>query len=147
MRRNVFSVKAHCQVAAFDEIRFRYRRDCDKGGRVNHSFCVGCCAEDSYLVVRASECFEPFKRLLGIVQGRCQAVDAEVRVLDELGFAPFAGLRVIVGFDMAIDCMDSKLRVNVTNACSYIPSRTMKPILLQSKWSSATVPRLGDSVR
>ena len=134
-------------MAAFDEIRFRYRRDCDKGGRVSHSFCVGHCAEDSYLVVRCSECFDAFKGLLGIVQGRCHAVDAEVGVLDELGFAPLAGLRVVVGFDMAIDCMNGKLRFNVTNACSYMPSRTMKPILLQSEWSSVTVPRLGDTVR
>lgn len=142
MRRNVFSVKAHCQVAAFDEIRFRYRRDCDKAGRVSHSFCVGRCAEDSYLVFWGSECFDPFKGLLGIVQGRCHTVDAEVGVLDELGFAPFAGLRVVVGFDMAIDCMNGELRVNVTEACSYMPSRTMKPILLQSMRLSITVPKL-----
>ena len=119
-------------MAAFDEMRFRYRRDCEKPGRVDHSFRVGHGTEDGYLFVWCSECFYAFKGLLTIVQGRCHAVYAEVGVLDELGFAPFAGLRVVVGFDMAIDCIGRKLRVNRSIVFSYMPSRTLKPMLSQS---------------
>ena len=35
---------------------------------------------------------------------------AEIRVLDELGFAPFSALDAVVGFDMAVDCVTCKLR-------------------------------------
>ena len=37
-------------------------------------------------------------------------MDAEVGVFDELGLTPFARLCVVVGFDMAIDCIFVSLR-------------------------------------
>ena len=57
---------------------------------------------------------------------------AKVGVLDEVRFAPLAGLNVVVGFDMAIDCISCKLSVDMSTACSYMPSRTLKPMSSQS---------------
>ena len=65
-------------------------------------------------------------------------MDAEVGVLDELGFAPIAGLSVVVGFYMAVDCITCKPRVNANTKCSHMPSRTWKPMFSQSAELSAT---------
>ena len=123
-------------------MRFRYRRDRDKSGRVGHSFCIGRGAEDGDLIICCSKCFDTFKSLLGVVQSRCHAMDAEVGVLDELGFVPFAGLSVVVGFYMAIDCITCKPRANTNTECSHMPSRTLKPMLSQSAQLSATTMKL-----
>ena len=128
-------------------MRFRYRRDRNISGRMSHSFCIGHGAEDGYLIIWGSKCFDTFKSLLGVVQGRCHAMDTEVGVLDELGFAPFAGLGVVVGFYMAIDCIICKPRVNMNTKCSHMPSRTLKPMLSQSAELSATAMKLGSRLQ
>ena len=74
-------------------------------------------------------------------------MDAEVGVLDELGFAPFAGLSVVVGFYMAVDCITCKPRVNANTKCSHMPSRTLKPRLSQSAELSATTMKLRKAVQ
>ena len=116
---------------------FRYRRDRDESGRVGHSFCIGHGAEDGYLIIWGSECFDTFKSLLSVVQSRGHAMDAEVGIFDELGVAPSASLSVVVGFDMAIDWIRCKPRVNANTKSSYMPSRTVKPIFSQSGELSA----------
>ena len=68
---------------------------------------------------------------------------AEVGILDELRFAPFARFDAVVRFDVAIDCGKRKLRKRTECAYSHAPSRTLKPISSQSAWMSAMRLRLG----
>ena len=96
-------------MAAFDKMCFWYWRDRDESGGMRHAFRVRHGAEDGYLIVGRSECFDSFECLLAIIQARCHAVYAEIGVLDKFGFAPFPALYAVVGFDVAIHCASCKL--------------------------------------
>lgn len=43
---------------------------------------------------------------------------AEIGVLDEFGFAPFSTLDAVLGFDMAIDCVNYKLK-DTSDCCVF----------------------------
>lgn len=60
-------------------------------------------AEDVDLILRGAECFDAFICLLAIIESWGKAMNAKERILDELRFAPLAGLDAVVGLNMSID--------------------------------------------
>jgi hypothetical protein len=80
---------------------FRYRHiACGDGEAV----CVGFWAVEQDVAVWSAVRFEAFVGLLAVVEGRGEAVDFDVGVLDEGGFTPFSGFYCVFGLDVAVDC-------------------------------------------
>ena len=67
---------------------------------------VGAKEGDAAGFARHAEGLEAFQHLLPIVKGWRHAVDAHVRVGDELEGRPFASGLGVGGFDMAVDCKE-----------------------------------------
>ena len=99
---------------------------------MGHSVRILSGSEDGNLVVWRSECFDPFKRLLPIIQAGCHAVYAEVGVFDKFGLGPFSRLDAVMGLDVATDCTVGQSRLHMRMAAWYMPSRTRKPMSAQS---------------
>ena len=58
-------------------------------------------------------------------------MDSEEGVFDELRFGPLSGFRAVMGFNVAIDCVECKSRLGKIPLLD-LPSRTLKPRLAQS---------------
>lgn len=111
MWRHISRIQRHGQVYAFDEMLHRNRRYSDKRSGVGHSGGIFRGTEDGDAVIRGTESFDAFERLLAVVQGGGHAMEAKIRVCDESWRGPLAGVDGVVGFDVAIDFADSEADV------------------------------------
>jgi len=78
----------------------RYRNE---AGGMNQPFCVLIRAEDGDPVIWSPESLNALKGLLCVVQSRCHAVEAYVRICHKLRLSPCAGLLAVVALNMTID--------------------------------------------
>lgn len=90
----------------------RYGWDADGLRGACHSESILSRAEDLNPVVLGSESLHAFVGLLTIIQGGGHAMDAKVRVSDELRCGPFSTLDTIMRLDMASDLI---CKLNDTN--------------------------------
>ena len=59
--------------------------------------------DDTSGIARHAEGLEAFQGLLAVVEGWCHAMNAHVRIRDELEWRPLASGLLVGGFDMAVD--------------------------------------------
>jgi len=71
-----------------------------------HGITVGAEEGDATRFARHAEGLEAFQGLLAVVEGWRHAVNAHVRVGDELKGRPFASGLGVYGFDMAVNCKE-----------------------------------------
>lgn len=104
MRWHVCRVHPHGKLTACEEMVCGDFGDGNESGRMLHSLTILVGSEDVDVTVGRAECFQAFVTLLAVVEAWGHAVDAEVRVFDELRGRPFSRLDGVVGFDVASNC-------------------------------------------
>lgn len=96
-------VACYGELDGFHEVGVGDGGDGDVGRGVGETCRMHGGSEEVDLFVRPAHGFQAFVGLLAVIKCWGEAVHAQIWIRDEGRLAPFSGLDVVVGFDMAVD--------------------------------------------